>query len=54
MIAKADKSKAIVIIDRTVLRQKIGTFIQENNIMMVNKDPTEILSQTTTTDYAKM
>jgi len=40
-IAKADKSKAIVIIDRTVLRQKLDTFIQENNIMMLNKDPTE-------------
>ena len=40
-IAKADKSKATVIIDRTVLRQKLDTFIQENNIMMLNKDPTE-------------
>jgi hypothetical protein len=40
-IAKADKSKAIVIIDRRVLKQKIYTFIQENNIMMLNKDPTE-------------
>jgi hypothetical protein len=39
-IAKADKSKAIVIISRTVLKQKINTFIQENNIMMLNKDPT--------------
>jgi gamma-glutamyl phosphate reductase len=40
-IAKADKSKAIVLIDRKVLKQKIDTFIQENNIMMLNKDPIE-------------
>jgi hypothetical protein len=32
-MAKADKSKALVIIERTVLKQKIDTFIQENNIM---------------------
>jgi hypothetical protein len=40
-IAKADKSNAIVIIDGTVLKQKIDMFIQENNIVMLNKDPTE-------------
>ena len=33
-IAKVDKSKAIVIIDRNVLKQKkIDTFIQQNNII---------------------
>jgi hypothetical protein len=41
MIAKAVKSKAIVIIGGTVLRQKIDTFVQGNNIMVLNKDPTE-------------
>jgi hypothetical protein len=40
-IAKADKSKAIIIIDRKVFKQKIDTFIQENNIMVLNKDQTE-------------
>ena len=27
--------------DKEVLRQKIDMFIQENNIMMLSKDPTE-------------
>ena len=40
-IAKADKSKAIVIIDKTTMGQKINTFIQENNIIKLNKDPTD-------------
>jgi hypothetical protein len=40
-VAKADKNKAIVIIEKEVLRQKIDIFIQENNIMMLSKDPTE-------------
>jgi hypothetical protein len=40
-IAKADKCKAIVIIDKTALGQKIDTSIQENNIMKLNKDPTD-------------
>jgi hypothetical protein len=40
-IAKADKRKAIVIIDKTELKQKIDMFIQETNIIKLNKDPTE-------------
>jgi len=40
-VAKADKTTAIVIMDKEVLTQKIDTFIQENNIMMLSKDPTE-------------
>jgi hypothetical protein len=40
-IAKADKSKAKVIIDKTELRQKIDMFIQESNIIRLNKGPTE-------------
>jgi hypothetical protein len=40
-VAKADKNKAIVIMDKEVLRQKIDMFIQENNIMMLSKDPTD-------------
>ena len=41
-IAKANKSKAIVIIDNTTMEQKINTFIQENNITKLNKDPTDV------------
>jgi hypothetical protein len=41
-IAKADKNKAIVIINKDVLEQKIMTFIQENQITPLNKDPTEL------------
>jgi hypothetical protein len=40
-IAKAYKSIAIVIIDKTELKQKINSFIQENNIMRLNKHPTK-------------
>jgi hypothetical protein len=40
-IAKADKSNAIVITDRTTLGQKIDTFIQVNNIMKLKKNPTD-------------
>jgi hypothetical protein len=40
-VAEADKTKAIVIIGKEVLRQKLDTFIQENNILMLSKDPTE-------------
>jgi len=31
----------LVIIDKTVLEQKVGKFVQENNIIKLNKDPTE-------------
>jgi mannose-1-phosphate guanylyltransferase len=31
----------VVIIDKTVLRQKVDKFIQENNIIKLNKDSTE-------------
>ena len=40
-IVKADKSKAIVIINKDNLDQKIRSFIKENNIPTMNKDPTE-------------
>jgi hypothetical protein len=40
-IAKSDKSKAIVIIDKTTMVQKIDTFIQENNMRKLNMDPTD-------------
>jgi len=42
MIVKADKSKAIVIINENTLEKKIDDFIQENNIKQLNKDPTDM------------
>ena len=38
---KADKSKAIVIIDKNTLGKKVDNHIQENNIRQLNKDPTD-------------
>ena len=40
-VAKADKSKALVIIDRTALTHKVHKFIHENDMVQLNKDPTE-------------
>jgi hypothetical protein len=44
-IAKADKNKAIVIINKDVLEQKTMTFIQENQITPLNKDPTDLFQK---------
>jgi hypothetical protein len=41
-VTKADKNKAMVIINKDALEQKIQTFIQENQITCLKKDPTEI------------
>jgi hypothetical protein len=41
-ITKADKNKAIVIIHKDELEHKIQTFIQENHITHLNKDPTDM------------
>jgi hypothetical protein len=38
-VTKADKNKAIVIIHKNELEQKIQTFIQENHITHLSKDP---------------
>jgi len=40
-IVKADKSKAIVIINKNILEKKFDNFIQENHITQLNKDPTD-------------
>jgi len=40
-VAKADKGRTMVIILRDTLKQKIDTFIQENQIILISKDPTE-------------
>jgi hypothetical protein len=40
MIAKTDKGRAMVITHKETLKQKIYTFILENQIIPVDKDPT--------------
>jgi len=40
VIARTDKSKTIVIIDKLNLEQKIEQFIADNKIEEVRKDPT--------------
>jgi len=40
-MVKADKSKAIVIIDKVSLEKKIRCFMQENKITQLSKDPTD-------------
>jgi hypothetical protein len=41
IVTKADKNKALIIIERETLNQKINTFLQENDITQINKDPTK-------------
>jgi len=41
-LVNADKSKAMVIIDKNLLKEKVNNFIKENHISMLNKDPTEV------------
>jgi tRNA U34 5-carboxymethylaminomethyl modifying GTPase MnmE/TrmE len=40
-IVKADKSKAFVIISQATLEHKVDKFIEVNDIIKLNKDPTE-------------
>jgi hypothetical protein len=40
-VAKADKGRTIVIIDKNTLKHKVDTFIQENHIILLDKDLTE-------------
>jgi len=40
-IVRADKNKAMAIIQKDALEQKLNTFIQENHITQLKKDPTE-------------
>jgi hypothetical protein len=46
-IARADKNKAMTIIQTDVLEQEINTFIQQNHITLVKKDPTETFQKLT-------
>ena len=41
MVAKSDKGRTMVRIHRHTLKHKIDTFVQENQIMQISKDPTE-------------
>jgi hypothetical protein len=41
MIAKAGKGRTLVIIHKDALKQKISTFLQENQITALDKDPTD-------------
>lgn len=40
-VAKADKSKAVVIIDKTLLHEKVTHFLQDNNTQQLKADPTD-------------
>jgi uncharacterized protein (DUF885 family) len=40
-ITRADKSKSIVIINKSTLKQEVDDFIQQNHISCLNKDPTD-------------
>jgi len=40
-VAKADTNRAIVIINKNTLERKVQTFIKENDITLLPKDPTD-------------
>ena len=40
-VAKADKSKSMVIIDKTLLHEKVTHFLQDNNTQQLKADPTD-------------
>jgi len=44
-IARADKNKAIVIINKDSLEQMVKAFIQENHIMQFTKNPTDLFQK---------
>jgi hypothetical protein len=41
-LVKADKSKAVVIMDKEKLEEKVNKFIKENNMRLLNKQPTDM------------
>ena len=53
-LVKADKSKAIVIIDRGKRKETVNDFIKENHINLLNEDPTEIYKKTSSSSDPKM
>jgi len=50
-ITLADKNKAIVIINKAMLGQKIQTFIKENKITTLLKDPTDQFHNKSNTQF---
>ena len=44
-IAKADKGRTVVIIHKDILKQKVETFIHDNHITQLQKDPTELFQK---------
>jgi hypothetical protein len=57
MIAKADKSNAIVILPITQYENKINDFISSNNLKYTNKDPTnrfQTLTRSTVNNSKKL
>ena len=50
-IARADKNKAIVIMNKDSLEQKVEVFIQENHIMHLTKDPTAYFKNKSTRPF---
>jgi len=40
-VTKADKSKAVVIIDKTLLHEKVSHFLQDDNTQQLKADPTD-------------
>ena len=44
-IVKADKSKAIVIIDRNTLGKRVDNLIQDSNVKQISKNPTDKRNQ---------
>jgi hypothetical protein len=41
-LVKADKSKDVVIMDKEKLEEKVNNFIKENNMKLLNNDPTDM------------
>lgn len=54
MAAKTDKGRTMVTIHRDTLKQKIDTFIQENQIMQISKDLTESFLKTNSTNHTQI
>ena len=50
-ITKADKGRTMIIIHTDTLKQKIYSFIQENQIMSLDKDPTELFENIFNTQF---
>jgi len=54
MIVKANKSKAIMVINENNLEKKTDNFIQENNKKTIKQKPHQHISKTNPTSTSKM